>query len=205
MHRNPAGPGIVRAATITDTTALAGVLARAFQNDPITRWIMPDDDIRRRTLPAVYAMLLRTWFINHAESHVAVRGSRLAAGALWNPPGRHHLPLLVQLRQLPTALRLAGRGFPRLMTATSAIAKARPAEPHWYLAELATDPDAQGIGLGRQLMQYMLGRCDALEAPAYLEAPEQNIAYYERFAFTVTDTVTIPSGPTVYGMWRAPR
>lgn len=198
----PAGPGAVRRATRRDITALATVLARAFQDDPLTSWILPDDHQRRRHLPAVYAMQLRTWFVDSAETQVCCRDGVIVAGALWNPPGSRHPPLLVQLRQLPTALRLAGRHIGRLATVTSTIARARPDRPHWYLAELATDPDFQRTGLGDQLMRTQLHRCDAEGAPGYLEAPESNINYYERYGFTVTETIAIPSGPIVYGMWR---
>lgn len=166
-----AGPGSVRRATRRDVTALAAVLARAFQDEP-----------------------------DRAETQVVCRDGVIVAGALWNPPGSWQPPPLVQLRQLPTTLRLAGWHLGRLITVTSTIARARPARDHWYLAELATDPDLQRTGLGDQLMRTQLYRCDAEGSPVYLEAPENNIDYYERYGFAVTDTIAIPSGPTIYGM-----
>lgn len=183
----------------------AAVLARAFQDDPITSWILPDDYQRRRRLPAVYAMQLRTWFVDSAETRVCCRDGVIVAGALWSPPDSRQPPLLVQLRQLPTTLRLAGRHIGRLITVTSTLDRARADRPHWYLAELATDPDYQRTGLDDRLMRTHLHRCDAEGAPVYIEAPENNINYYERYGFTVTDPIAIPSGPTIYGMWRPAR
>lgn len=196
------GAGDVRRATRHDIIALAGVLARAFQDDPITTWILPDEDLRRRRLPSIYAMQLRTWFIDRAETHVYCRDGAILAGALWNPPGSRRPPLLIQLRQLPTGLRLAGRHIGRLMALMSTITQARPAQPHWYLAELATDPDVQRTGLGDQLMRTHLRRCDTAGLPVYLETAENNITYYARYGFVVRGTIEIPSGPMIYGMWR---
>lgn len=198
-------PTRVRRATRDDVAALAGVLARAFQDDPVTSWILPDADRRRRRLSAVYAMQLRSWFVEHAETHVCCRGERVVAGALWSPPGSPQPPPLVQLRQVPTALRLAGRRIGRLVAVTSATARARPASPHWHLAELGTEPALQRSGFGAQLLRVQLDRCDAEGTPAYLEAPEHNIRFYERYGFTVTRPITVPSGPTLHGMWRPSR
>ncbi|WP_051342482.1 GNAT family N-acetyltransferase [Pseudonocardia spinosispora] len=86
----------------------------------------------------------------------------------------------------------------------AAIGEARPHQLHWYLAELGTDPSARGLGFGAQLIRTRLAHCDDTGAPAYLEASEGNVAYYQRYGFTVTRPIPIPSGPTIYGMLRPP-
>ncbi|WP_346125783.1 GNAT family N-acetyltransferase [Nonomuraea roseola] len=196
----------MRVATGADLGALAAVLAAAFHSDPVARWIEPDDTRRRRILPQAYAMQLRGLFLTQGATEVVVHQGAIKAGALWNPPGQWRMPVLSQVRQLPTALRLAGRRIGRLMSVARAVEAVHPAEPHWYLAELGTDPQAQGTGLGRALLDSRLARCDAEGSPAYLESPEANIPLYERFGFEVTGEVHIPGGgPTVYTMWRKPR
>lgn len=203
-HSLPPAPEPVRAAGMSEVAELACLMARAFQDDPVTRWILPDDDLRRRSLPAVYGMQMRTWYLPWGKTDAVVHDARLAAAALWSPPDRPHPSLAVQLRQLPIALRLAGRGFGRVVTANSSLAAARPDEPHWYLAELATDPPLQGLGLGGRLVRHGLARCDRDGVPGYLEAVEHNVPYYERFGFAVTRTIEFRSGPTVFGMLRQP-
>jgi ribosomal protein S18 acetylase RimI-like enzyme len=195
---------LVRAAAADDIPRLAEVLGRAFHNDPVACWILPDAERRRRRLPRVYAMQLRSLFIAQGTTQVAVRDGVIQAGALWNPPGRWKASALVQMRQLPGALRLAGAGFGRLMGVTRALEQAHPRRPHWYLADLGTDPDAQGTGLGRLLLESQLARCDERSENAYLETPGSNVAYYERVGFSVTQRISIPTGPTIFAMWRPP-
>lgn len=84
-----------------------------------------------------------------------------------------------------------------------AFARYRPAEPHWYLAQIGTDPAAQGRGVGSALMREGLARCDADRLPVYLESSkESNVPFYERFGFAVTSEIKLPDGPVVWGMWR---
>lgn len=46
-------------------------------------------------------------------------------------------------------------------------------------------PDAQGRGVGRKLMEVVLGRADKEGMPCYLESSRDvpNVAIYERFGF----------------------
>lgn len=74
-------------------------------------------------------------------------------------------------------------------------------------ATIGTDPAWRGHGFGQALLWSRLEQCDRENVPAYLESSKKaNIAYYERFGFEVTATITIPGGgPDLWSMWRAPR
>ena len=81
-----------------------------------------------------------------------------------------------------------------------------PSEPHVYLALLGVDPSAQGKGIGKQLLQPRLDHCDESGLPVYLETQKpDNLPFYERFGFTVRDTVAFDKSPTLWSMWRDPR
>ena len=56
-------------------------------------------------------------------------------------------------------------------------------------------------------MRSRLDRCDAEDAPAYLEnSKPENGPYYLRFGFEVTGEIKLPDGgPSMWPMWRAPR
>jgi len=84
---------------------------------------------------------------------------------------------------------------------------AHPEEPHWYLAIIGSDTAVRGTGYGNALMRSRLDRCDAEGAPAYLESSNpDNIGYYIRFGFEVTDEIAVPGGgPRLWPMWRRPR
>ncbi|TCO59365.1 GNAT family N-acetyltransferase [Actinocrispum wychmicini] len=91
--------------------------------------------------------------------------------------------------------------------ALTATERARPAEPHWYLADTGVDPSAQGKGLGGQLLRYRLDRCDTEGSAAYLESSkESNFAFYNSFGFEVIGEITLPGGgPPVWPTWRDPQ
>ena len=82
-----------------------------------------------------------------------------------------------------------------------------PAEPHWYLSVIGSDPAVRGGGFGQALMRSRLDRVDAEHAPAYLESSNpDNIPYYLRFGFEVTGEIVLPDGgPVLTAMWRQPR
>jgi GNAT superfamily N-acetyltransferase len=86
------------------------------------------------------------------------------------------------------------------------IAPHRSGEPHWRLEAVGVVPAAQGRGIGRKLVEPVLGRCDALRRPAALETSSaDNVRLYRRLGFEVHHEVQVPSGPHVWLMRRAPR
>lgn len=68
------------------------------------------------------------------------------------------------------------------------------------------DAAHQGKGLGAQLLQAALGRCDAEGLPAYLESSNPaNISLYERHGFRVTAEIRVGDAPPVFPMLRPGR
>ncbi len=58
-------PGIdVRAAHTSDVRSLARVLGRAFFDDPVMMWMLPDDARRARALPRVFGAMTRHHFLS---------------------------------------------------------------------------------------------------------------------------------------------
>ena len=199
------GVARVRKATDDDVLALAGALARAFFDDPVLEWMVPDARRRERTGPLGFETWLRKMYLPKGEVYT---DERRAAGALWAPPGAWKLPPAQQLRLLPRMVRIFGaRRLPMIMSGLTAIEKQHPDDrPHWYLAVLGTDPEHQGRGIGSAVMQPVLERCDADGVPAYLESSkERNVPYYRRHGFEVTAEFELPEGPPLWGMWREPR
>jgi ribosomal protein S18 acetylase RimI-like enzyme len=188
-----------------DLRATVATLARAFDEDPVMKWIFPDERMRRRRLPSFFASSLRgTHRAGSAE--VAVLGRRVLGAAVWLPPGAWRPPLWRQVVALPgVALRLGSR-LPVASTTYGALLRVHPDRPHWYLSGIGTDPPVQGTGVGSDLLHSRLVRCDADRLPAYLESSsERNVPFYERHGFKVVGELSIPSGgPTLWLMWRDP-
>ncbi|KWX66279.1 GNAT family N-acetyltransferase [Mycobacterium sp. NAZ190054] len=196
----------VRAAAKPDVKALARVLGRAFFDDPVMMWMVPDDAKRAKALPRVFGAMTRHHFLAGDAVEVAARTGTVGAAALWDPPGRWKQTPREELRMMPAFLLAMGRHTRRGQGVADLMKQHHPEEPHWYLGVIGSDPDLRGAGLGHALMRSRLDRCDAEGAPAYLESTkESNVPYYLRFGFEVTGELTVPrGGPTMWQMWRSP-
>ena len=197
-----ADPPAVRRARAADLDGVAGVLARAFHDDPVMSWFFPDDRRRVRLNERFFKLRVRGLL----EQEEVYTTDDHAGAAVWALPERWEMPplegLLFALRVLPlTGLRA------RLLTRGWAIVeRAHPKEPHYYLAILGTEPDIQGRGVGSALLEPVLESCDRDEIGAFLESSkERNIAFYARHGFRVTGELRLPQGPPVWTMWRDPR
>src|SRR5687767_2497741 len=82
--RGSQADGSIRWALPREVPHIAEALGRAFFADPVMRWAIPDDDRRRRALPAFFE-LFTTTVQRHDE--VLVAGNTAGAG-LWVPPGQ---------------------------------------------------------------------------------------------------------------------
>jgi GNAT superfamily N-acetyltransferase len=196
---------IVRKATAADVDALARTLARAFQDDPVISWMIPDDEKRLRLGPFGFETWLQKIYMPKAEVYT---DEARKVGALWAPPGKWRMSVGLQARMAPRMLRLFGvRRMPLILKGLATLDKAHPDEqPHYYLGILGTDPDRQGKGLGSAAMQPVLERCDREGVGAYLESSkEANVPFYRRHGFEVTGEVHMPDGPPLWPMWRDPQ
>jgi GNAT superfamily N-acetyltransferase len=200
----------VRPAHKSDIGELSQMLGRAFYDDPVSVWILPDDRSRAERLAAFFATATRHQHLAGGGVEVACDGPAIGAAALWDPPGRWKLSWRTQLRMLPGLIRTTGVQLAtaaRARTVEELLGAAHPEEPHWYLAVLGSDPTMRGRGFGQSLMRSRLERCDAEHCPAYLESSKfENVPYYQRFGFEVTGEIVVPDGgPTLWKMWRDPR
>ena len=84
-------------------------------------------------------------------------------------------------------------------------AEAMP-EPHWYLAGIGVDPDAQHRGVGTALLEPGLAAAARAALPAVLLTNnEANLPFYERHGFVVVRQGETPQGgPQAWAMVKAP-
>lgn len=194
-------PISVRPARRGDFNALALVLARAFYDDPVTSWFYPNAPTRLRLARRFFAIRLRQL----APQQLIYTTAQCTGAAMWARPGHWREDPRQSLMLLPMLPAL----MPRLGQTTRAvreIERHHPAEPHFYLSVLGTDPDQQGGGVGSALLAPVLEHCDADAVPAFLESSrEGNVGFYERHGFVVTDRIMLPEGPPLWLMWRRPR
>jgi ribosomal protein S18 acetylase RimI-like enzyme len=199
-------PVAVRKITPPDFDNVAGVLARAFDTDPVMNFLVRQDSRRPQALRQMMRMAITEFTYPHGgETYV---GENFEGAALWNPPGRIPHGLLFTLRTIPAMVSIAGLSrLPRIGGAFQMLEKKHPKTPHYYLMVLGVEPALQGKGVGTTLARHMLERVDREHMPAYLESSNvRNNPLYERLGFKITEEVKLPNGgPSAWLMWRDPQ
>ena len=86
----PRGTVEVRKATAADVPGMARALGRAFYDDPVMAWMMPEERRRRRLESLGFVQWLKRIYMPKGEVYT---DGALAGGALWAPPGKWRMPV----------------------------------------------------------------------------------------------------------------
>lgn len=192
----------IRRARDDDHLELTAALARAFDDDPVMRWVFPG----RRSRDRYGAAFFRWSLWRYADQQVTWTTDDRVGAAIWALPGRWHVSPSQLARLVWWTAAGTGLRGPRVMWGLDRIERQHPDDRHLYLAVLGVDTDRQGRGVGSALLGPGLELCDRDGLPAYLEtAKERNVAFYGRHGFTVTGELRLPKGPPVWLMRRKPR
>ncbi|MFI5756094.1 hypothetical protein [Streptomyces sp. NPDC051569] len=198
-------PGAPRRPARSDTDALATLLAEAFHDDPLTRWIIPDGWRRAELLPGLFRV-----FIDISSEYDGVATTPCGdAVMLFLPPGASKD---VDQRGEELGQRFAaalGDHAEALGTIARLQAEHHPAEPaHFYASFAAVRPSRQRRGLLSGLLDELAARADREGVGAYAEASSPGgEALCRQVGFApVGDTIVLPdSGPSLRPLWRDPR
>ena len=189
----------------TQIDRASATLARAFQEDPMMRYVLPNYARRARLLPWNFSVLLR-YCLPYGE---VLTTPDLSGVACWLPPGSGTKDAWGMLRSgmVLAPLKLGPAAFVRFMGLTAYMDAARERivpTPHWYLFGIGVGPSRQGEGIGGALLKPALARADARGLPCYLETQtERNVEFYEKRGFKVSEASTI-RGLRLWTMLRAP-
>jgi ribosomal protein S18 acetylase RimI-like enzyme len=184
------------------------VLTRAFDDDPVFRYLYPTPRRRRSSCHGFLRAIVRD-ALPFGDVWAAIDDGTVVATAGWLPVGAYPPTRRRAARQLVAAWHalLTPHTFRDGLRYLTETEKLHPKEPHWYLAVIGVEPARQGEGLGGKLLTAVLDRLDATGVPAYLEtSTAANVAWYRHHGFEVQHEVTPTSaGPPVWTMWREPR
>lgn len=191
----------VRKATPEQTATIAGALARAFFDDPVFRWIYPDDERRREVLPPFFSLWTQT-FQPHDEIYTAGEG---AGAALWAPPGVPPVPEEEADEFGRRMEEISGVDAERAFAVSKLIDEQHPPGSYYFLQFMGVEPASQGRGIGSALVAHVLERFDSEGARAYLDATSpDNKRLYERHGFRASGEYAPEGGPPLWPMWREP-
>jgi GNAT superfamily N-acetyltransferase len=155
-------------------------LVEAFRDDPVERWLYPDDEGYERHFPA----FLEAFGGRAIDSGTAWRLGDFDAVALWMAPGTEPDGSAIESVLRATVPRALHQD---VFATLAEMDAAHPRAPHWYLPWLGVRPDLHGSGLGAELLRHGLAEVDRTGLPAYLETPNpRTVSFYERHGFAVT-------------------
>ena len=195
-------PGVVRAGPAS-TAVLSQVIAEAFHDLDVSRWLLPGPAVRRRIFPSYFQLLAE-----HATTQGLVYTTPgQDAVALWLPAG-HELPAPPPgYADRMTAITSPWTGQFRVFDAV--LDKHHPSgQPHHYLAILAVRPGQQGCGTGSALLTAHHAVLDQERIPAYLAAASPRARdLYLRHDYQIQPgpLIQLPDGPRMWPMWREPQ
>jgi GNAT superfamily N-acetyltransferase len=188
--------GVVRRPTGAQLDAAGQVLARAFHDDPMYQYAVPDPVRRAAVLTAYCAAVAR---YGHLFGELHAVGMPLAAVAVWAPPsaGEMDAEQVAASGFAPAtgAMTVAERG--RLLAVAAHLRELRRQVvpwPHWYLMMVGVEPDTQGHGVGARVLRPVLTRADAEGVVCALETTQpRNLSFYARLGFEVVAEGTAPA------------
>ena len=165
--------------------AAAAMLARAFHDDPLMRYAIPDSDERARLLPSLYERMIRFGML---AGEVYATGDVPEGVAIWIPPNAKWTRENIEASGMHEFATLIGNdAYQRYREVVSQEWQARLREipgPGWYLFILGVEPRVQRRGLGGALMRPILDRADTEQVVCYLETEnERNVAFYLKQGF----------------------
>lgn len=163
------------------------VLSRAFMDDPLQIYVLPDHDERSRLSPPMFRALIRYGLLaGEVWTTPALDGI-----AVWWPP--EHTAIdegkMAESGFVNLAEEIGAEPFGRFTSVLDAIDplhRRDMPDPHWYAMVIGVDPARQGRGVGGALLGAVLARADSAGVACYLETTQpRNVAFYRKHGFDV--------------------
>ena len=181
---------------------LSTLLAHAFHEDPMQRWLFPRDDRRVAQIAELMArdiehrLLPFTRLVygsdGHSASFVEHRLEPVAPATPW--------------RVAPAFLSLVGSRAVRAWRMLRLIDAAHSSiGPHLYLGHLAVAKPHRGAGRASALLHHTMTTADDLDVGVYVEtANPASLPLYARHGLVVLQEIRVPRVPPVWTLWRPP-
>lgn len=182
----------------------ASLLARAFQDDPMTCFTFPNREHRAEVLPRY--LRPGVWLAQHLGAVWC--SDDISAVACWRRPGARHASREELTRagvQKAAALldRASGDRADKSDAFLAARAEALEVPPaHWYLAMIGVDPDRRRQGLGSAVLRPVLDMAQTRREPVFLETwGQHNTAFYTQHGLALIESGEEPTSQLAYWLF----
>ncbi|MDX1977101.1 MAG: GNAT family N-acetyltransferase [Pseudanabaenaceae cyanobacterium bins.68] len=186
----------------------ADLMASTFATDPLGCYLLPDARSRLDIMSWYWCEALRHSF---PHGHTYTTTPKILGIASWLPPGVQREVFWSQLRLILQAFyRFDWQSTHRILPLFEFTEKLRDhycPSPHWYLDGLAVTPESQGRGVGKLLLEPVLGVADREgQACCLYTSTERAVRFYERQGFTVCEQARLQTeAPPLWFMVRLPK
>ena len=191
---------VVRPASRSEVDIVARVLAEAFQDDPMSKWVFPGDDRRRVVQPLFFKAFTEAAF---ADGEVYLAHDHSAA-SLWFRTEGGESPEEFMDR----FAALDADDLDRFTVVSELMAMhSTHSAPHLHWQFCGLLPSAQRKGLGSAIARQHFRRLDAEGIPCSGEASSaDSLRLWRRHGFVEAgEPFAPPGGPLMYPIWRDPR
>jgi GNAT superfamily N-acetyltransferase len=193
-------PSVVPAG-LADADELSDLIAAAFADTAVARWLVADPEVRAEIFPLYFRI-----YVEYAlySGHLYMTEDRSAA-ALWMPSTGG--PLRAPDGYPDRLAAITEEWLDRFLLLDEVLGQSHPqGRAHHRMACLAVQPDRRRQGLGAALLRAHNPVLDAAGMPAYVEAssPAAQIVCRSLGYADHGPPIELPAGPCLYPMWRTP-
>jgi GNAT superfamily N-acetyltransferase len=172
----------------------ARALTNAFMEDPLQRYVFPDEAERKeRSIPHFSALLQYGLLFGEVFT-----GDQFEGAVIWLRPGETTVtPEKAEQSGLAALPKTIGEAqftrFISVLDYADQYHKLDMKEPHWYTMVVGVDPSFQGKGYGNALLSPILEEAKSKNIPVYLEtAQPKNLSFYQHMGFEMVREVVEP-------------
>jgi len=180
------------------------LMGKAFFNEALAAYILPNENERKRLLPEHFNVLLR-----HAGNNRYRTADEINGVCVWHKangePSEYSIPLALG-RDLAILGEPALNRYMQVLMKMEALRQRESPFPHYYLTLLAVDPSQQRRGIGSKLIKPMLQKASHEKLPCYLWTNQpSSLDFYKLHGFKiVTKVLDTCSAITFWSMLRQP-
>jgi len=178
-----------------DKLKTAGIiLSKAFSQDPIFSYLIPDTKQRLKTLNLYFQHVIK-YGLRYGEVYSS---PNLEGISIWLPPNNssHTRWKAIRTGALVLPVKIKWKYLTlqnKIYKFTDNLHKKFVPYPHWYLSLIGVGPNHQGKGVGQQLLSTTINKIDLECKPIYLETnKEKNVEIFKRFGFRILKKVIVP-------------
>lgn len=184
------------------------ILRDAFQNDPVWGYVFKEDSNRDRALKAFFIMPL-LYAYRYGQIYATSDNLEGVVAFVDDRKSKMSFARLLMCGAIQYGTHMDQSSI-RKLSFLSKLVEPRKKEHmkgkvYIHLTIIGVKKDYQKQGFGKELIQSVIAKADALNAYVYLETETcANVRLYEQFGFRVIDQVSLAPHVPLWLMERAP-